>query len=212
MTPLVGAWIADEFWGRLKTIHVSISFAVLGHIILIMSALPPVISNPTGALGCFSVGLVIFGIGVGGFKYVYPLKEIDRKKRIGLTSYRSNISPLIAEQYRETHPYVKILPKTGERIIVDPEQTISRIFHYFYAMNNVGALMGSISMVYAERYVGFWLAYLLPTLMFAFCPAILYLCRNKYVVTPPTGSVLGKAFKLWALAVRTQWSWNPVTL
>lgn len=86
VTPLVGAWVADEFWGRLKTIHVSISFAVLGHIILIMSALPPVISNPGGALGCFSVGLVIFGIGVGGFKYAHLFKQRDICKTSRLTS------------------------------------------------------------------------------------------------------------------------------
>jgi len=68
VTPLVGAWIGDEFLGRLKTIQLSIVFAFLGHIILIISALPSVITHPQGALGCFSVGLVIFGIGVGGFK------------------------------------------------------------------------------------------------------------------------------------------------
>lgn len=67
--PILGAWVADEFWGRLTTIQVSIGFAMVGHIILIISALPPVIANPHGALGCFAVGLVIFGIGVGGFKY-----------------------------------------------------------------------------------------------------------------------------------------------
>ena len=209
MTPIVGAWIADEFWGRLKTIQVSIAFAVLGHIILIVSALPPVIDNPSGALGCFSIGLVVFGVGAGGFKYVPVLA-----KALGFMANqcRSNISPLVAEQYKETQPYVKVIPKTGERVIVDPSQTISRIFHYFYGMNNIGALTGSISMVYAERYVGFWLAYLLPTIMFGFCPAILYFCRNKYEVTPPTGSVLGKACRLWALAVKKKWSWNPVKL
>lgn len=69
--PIVGAWIADEFWGRLKTIQTAIGFAMVGHIILIVSALPPVISNhPNGALGCFALGLIIFGIGTGGFKYL----------------------------------------------------------------------------------------------------------------------------------------------
>jgi POT family proton-dependent oligopeptide transporter len=68
--PIVGGWIADEFWGRLKTVQVSITIAMLGHVILVISALPPVIKHPKPALGCFSIGLVIFGIGVGGFKYV----------------------------------------------------------------------------------------------------------------------------------------------
>lgn len=66
--PILGAWIADEYWGRMRTIQVSIGFAMLGHIIIIISSIPPVIVHANGALACFAVGLVIFGIGVGGFK------------------------------------------------------------------------------------------------------------------------------------------------
>ncbi|KAE8154389.1 POT family-domain-containing protein [Aspergillus avenaceus] len=191
ITPILGAWVADEFWGRLKTIQVSIIFAMVGHVIFIVAALPSVITNPSGALGCFAVGLIIFGIGVGGFK--------------------SNIAPLIAEQHKETRLFIKTLPKTGERVIVDPSQTITRIFLYYYFMINVGSLLGQIVMVYAEKYVGFWLAYVLPTIMFGFCPLVLFICRNKYDVTPPTGSVVGKALKLWGFALSGRWSWNPLT-
>ncbi|KAJ9239149.1 hypothetical protein DTO169E5_4439 [Paecilomyces variotii] len=192
VTPILGAWVADEFWGRLKTIQTSIGFAMVGHVLLIISAIPEIIVNPHGAIACFTIGLVIFGMGAGGFK--------------------SNIAPLIAEQYKETRLWVKVIPKTGERVIVDPAQTITRIFLYFYFMINVGALLGSIAMVYAEKYVGFWLAFVLPTIMFCFCPLVLFLCRNKYDVTPPTGSVVAKALKLWSLALKGKWSWNPVTL
>jgi POT family proton-dependent oligopeptide transporter len=69
LTPIFGAWIADEFWGRLKTIQTSTAFAMVGHIILIIAALPSVIARPSAALACFIVGLIIFGMGVGGFKY-----------------------------------------------------------------------------------------------------------------------------------------------
>lgn len=98
----------------------------------------------------------------------------------------------------------------GERVLMDPTVTVSRIFMYFYMMINIGALTGQIGMVYAEKYVGFWLAYLLPTLMFCLCPMVLYLCRNQYSHTKPTGSVMAKAFKLWRLAMRGRWSINPV--
>ncbi|KAL4738013.1 POT family-domain-containing protein [Aspergillus similis] len=192
LMPIMGAWIADEFLGRLRTIQMSIAFAMVGHILLIISALPPVIAHSHGALTIFSIGLVIFGIGVGGFK--------------------SNIAPLIAEQHRGNRPYIKTDPVTGERYIVDPAQTVSRVFMYFYFMINVGALIGSISMVYAEKYIGFWLSFLLPTVMFAFCPMVLFICRHKYNTTPPTGSVVGKAFRLWAFAMKPHWTWNPVRL
>ncbi|OOO09300.1 TGF-beta receptor type I/II extracellular region [Aspergillus oryzae] len=171
VTPIIGAWVADEFWGRLKTIQVAIAFAMVGHIVLIIASLPQVIVHPNGA---------------------------------------SNVAPLIAEQHKETRHYIKRLPKTGERVIVDPAQTITRIFLYFYFMINVGSLLGQIVMVYAEKYVGFWLSFVLPTIMFALCPLVLYVCRKNYEVTPPTGSVVGRAFKLWAFALKGRWSWNPI--
>lgn len=211
--PILGAWVADEFLGRLKTVQASIIFALIGHVILFVSSVPAMINHPHGALACFSIGMVIFGIGVGGFKYAYFFPFLP--PNITLTDpkpRRSNIAPLIAEQYKENKLFVRTLPKTGERVIVDPAQTITRIFLYFYFVINIGALVGSIAMVYAEKYVGFWFSYLLPTLMFLFCPVVLFVCRNKYRVTPPTGSVLGNAIKVWSLAVRASWSWNLVEL
>lgn len=118
---------------------------------------------------------------------------------------------MIAEQYPEERPYIKTLP-SGERIIVDPTATISRIYLYFYMMVNIGSLLGQISMVYAERYVGFWLSFLLPTLMFCLCPTVLFFCRNRYYLVAPTGSVYTKAFKLWRLAMKGRWSLNPMRL
>ncbi len=47
-------------------------------------------------------------------------------------------------------------------------------------------------MVYAERYVGFWLSFLLPTIMFMFCPLVLLAMHKKYNLREPTDSVFGK--------------------
>lgn len=109
MTPILGAWIADEFLGRLKTIQLSIGFALLGHVILIIAALPPVIVHPSGALGCFSVGLVIFGCGAGGFKYIFlPNRSFGGTKltKSGQTSPRS--SPNNTKRPKRTSkPYPK---------------------------------------------------------------------------------------------------------
>jgi proton-dependent oligopeptide transporter, POT family len=144
--PLVGGYLSDTFWGRFRTINYAIAIAIFGHIIIIISALPPVIKNPDGAIGCFACGLIFFGVGVGWFKV--------------------NISPLIAEQYEKDHPraWIETL-SSGERVVVDPILTISRVYVRYYWMINVGALLGQISMVYAEKYVGFWLAFTLPTIL-----------------------------------------------
>ncbi|KAI4152941.1 MAG: hypothetical protein L6R39_001722 [Caloplaca ligustica] len=189
--PLLGAYMADQYWGRFKTIQISIGIAIFGHILLIIATIPQVIAHPNASVGIFSVGLIIFGVGVGGFK--------------------PNVSTLIAEQYESQHPkqYIKV-QKDGERTIVDPVMTISRIYMYFYLMINVGALAGQIGMVYAEKYQGFYLSFVLPTIMFLFCPLVMFLMRNKYARRPPTGSVVAKALKLWGLAMKGRWSINPV--
>jgi POT family proton-dependent oligopeptide transporter len=88
----------------------------------------------------------------------------------GTGLFKSNISPLIAEQYRRTKSFV-ITTSSGERVIVDPALTVSRMYmvsqpilitslrkfltifdsQYFYLFINIGAVIGQISMTYAEK-------------------------------------------------------------
>jgi POT family proton-dependent oligopeptide transporter len=105
--PLFGAYIADTRWGRYKTICVSVGIAMIGHVLLVISALPSTIKHPDGALGCFVIAIIIMGIGTGGFK--------------------ANISPLVAEQYKRTKMFV-VTNKSGQRVIVDPAATTTRIY------------------------------------------------------------------------------------
>lgn len=83
---------------------------------------------------------------------------------------------------------------------------------YFYLFINIGALVGQVAMTYAEKYVGFWLAYTLPTIVFLLCPIVLFLGRNRYKRSPPTGSVLATALRLWRFAAKGRWRWNPVEM
>ncbi|KAJ7775339.1 POT family-domain-containing protein [Mycena metata] len=189
LTPLYGAYLADAHWGRYNTIMVGVAVALIGHIILIISAIPGIIDKPNSAFGVFLLSEIVIGFGTGLFK--------------------SNISPLVAEQYRRTKLFV-ITTKGGERVIVDPVMTVSRVYIYFYLFINVGALVGQISMAYAEKYVGFWLAYTLPTVVFCFCPLVLIAGRNRYIRSPPTGSVLALFLKVFGFAAKGKWSLNPV--
>jgi POT family proton-dependent oligopeptide transporter len=186
--PLLGAYLADQYWGRYKTISYALVVDIIGHIILIISAIPPVITNSGGALGSMIVAIIVIGFGTGGFK--------------------PNVNPLIVEQLGEQYMHVKTL-KSGERVIVDPAVTIERVYLWFYFCINVGALAGQVSMVFAEKYVGFWLSYTLPTIMLCLCPIIMFLNRNKYERREPGGSVLGPALKTWFLAQKGRWSLNP---
>ncbi|KAF4584875.1 hypothetical protein EYR40_001700 [Pleurotus pulmonarius] len=188
ITPLVGAFIADTRLGRYETVCWSVGLSIIGHIILIVSGVPGVIDKP-GAIGAFVVALIVMGLGAGGFK--------------------ANISPLVAEQYRRSKLFV-VTTESGERVIVDPALTVSRIYMYFYLFINIGALIGQITMTYAEKYIGFWLAYTLPTIVFMISPIALFAGRNRYVRSPPAGSVLATALRLWRYAARGRWSLNPM--
>lgn len=65
-------------------------------------------------------------------------------------------------------------------------------------------------MAYAALYIGYWLAFLLPTVMFLCCPLVLVLCKKYYKLAPPEGSVLGPALRLLFRAMKGKWSINPV--
>ncbi|KAF9063697.1 peptide transporter PTR2A [Rhodocollybia butyracea] len=189
VTPVLGAYIADAHLGRYNTICIAVVVTLIGHILLVISAIPSVIQQEKGAIAVFSIALIVMGLGTGLFK--------------------ANISPLVAEQYKRTKLFIKTTRK-GERVIVDPILTIERIYMYFYMFINLGAFGGKIGMSFSEKYVGFWLAYTLPTVVFLLCPIVLWLGRARYNRTPPTGSVLVTAFRLWRFATRGRWSLNPL--
>ncbi|KAJ5173021.1 hypothetical protein N7492_005614 [Penicillium capsulatum] len=169
--PLASAWLADEHWGRYKTICWAIGVAIVGHVILVISAIPPVITHNTA---CFAVFMLVEQIPVVNLK-------------------------------------VRTLP-SGERVIVDPVITQSSVYHYFYLFINVGSLVGQIGMAYAEKYVGFWLGFLLPTIMFLTTPLVMWWGHKRYRQSPPQGSVTSKAVRTLVVALRSRWSWNPVKL
>ncbi|CAN9114600.1 unnamed protein product [Alternaria alternata] len=167
--PLVGGWVADEYWGKFKTIYFAIGVATLGHVLIIIAAIPQVMGpNPEGALASFILGLILFGTGVGFFKCC--------------------ISPLIAEQYEASHPraFIRTEPN-GERVIVDPGITYSRVYMRYYLLINVGALVGQVSM--GKLFVNEF---------------------KHYVKKPPQGDVLVKSMRTYGLVLKGRFSLNPV--
>jgi POT family proton-dependent oligopeptide transporter len=93
--------------GRFRTIAVAVAITLVGHVILIISAIPPVIVHPKVALAALCLAILVMGLGTGGFK--------------------ANISPLVAEQQQHTRPFISHT-KSGERVVVDPTLTTSRIY------------------------------------------------------------------------------------
>jgi len=63
--PLLGAYIADTYLGRYRTIMWSVGIAIVGHIILTASGAPGLLAERSHALACFIIGLIIMGLGTG---------------------------------------------------------------------------------------------------------------------------------------------------
>lgn len=100
LTPLLGAFIADQYLGRFKTIQVANAIVLLGHILLVICAIPGII-NKDGIIGLFVVAIIIMGLGSGWFK--------------------SNVAPLIAEQVTRQKAVVEV--RNGKKVLIDPALT-----------------------------------------------------------------------------------------
>ncbi|KAI7864912.1 POT family-domain-containing protein [Spinellus fusiger] len=177
VTPIIGAIIADQYLGKYKTILLFSIIYFFGLLVLTLTSIPAAIESGASFPG-FIVAIIIIGLATGGIK--------------------SNVSPLVAEQYKSKRAFVKVLPN-GKRVIVTSQATYQRIFNMFYWGINVGSL-SAIATTELEMHVGFWPAYLLPTIMFIPCIVIVLLGRERYVQNPPRGSVFVEAGKLFSLS------------
>lgn len=180
VTPVLGAVLADQYWGKYKTICVFAGVYVTGCLVLFLTSLPVAIEHGA-SLGGLVAAMIIIGLGTGGIK--------------------ANVSPLIAEQYTVTKPYVRT-KKNGDRVIVDPATTVQSIFMIFYVCINVGSL-SALATTELELHIGFWAAYLLPLCFFSIAIGTLVLGRRGYVKRPPTGSIIPDCFKVLAIGVKS---------
>ena len=85
-------------------------------------------------------------------------------------------------------------------MIVDPEITVQRIYMIYYMCINVGSV-SAVATTLLELHVGFWIAYLLPLIMFCFGYVVLVWGKDRYIIKPPQGGVIGNCFRaLWIAA------------
>jgi hypothetical protein len=72
----------------------------------------------------------------------------------------------------------------------------------FYGFVNVGAFF-MLATTYAEKYVGFWLSFLLAGIIYFLLPILLFAVYKKTYKQPPAGSSeLSRALKISGVALR----------
>jgi proton-dependent oligopeptide transporter, POT family len=118
----------------------------------------------------------------------------------GAGIFKPNVAPTIIDQYAHQKEYVTTT-KGGERVIVDPEQTIQRLMLLFYSAVNAGAFI-AIATTYMAKYNGFWIAYLLPGTLYFLLPIFLLAVYKKLIIKRPRGSALGEFLGIIWTALR----------
>ncbi|CAF1149126.1 unnamed protein product [Rotaria sordida] len=184
ITPIAGAILADQLWGKYKTIMISCAIYMIGLVVLLLTSIPPAIDKGIAFPGLI-VAMIIIGTGTGGVK--------------------SNVSPLMAEQYSRTKPIITVIK--GKRKIIDPSVTMQSMFNWFYWAINIGAL-SLIATTNIEKYHSFWLAYLLPTVVFIGSIIVLAIGRGRYVQKSPSGSLLVRAARVTMTAIQRRWKFG----
>lgn len=182
VTPILGAIIADQYLGKYNTIVIFCMVYIVGLLILTLTSIPTALDHGAG-LGGFIAAIIVIGLGTGGIK--------------------SNVAPLIADQYKRRQMVIGHDDKTGERVIIDPAITIQRIYMVFYWCINVGSL-SLLATPYMERDTDFWSAYLLCLCIFFVGTLVLVLGRKVYVVRPPQGSIITNAFRVIGIMIKNR--------
>ncbi|KAJ5813837.1 Major facilitator superfamily domain general substrate transporter [Penicillium pulvis] len=170
---IIGAIIADQYLGKFKTITLALGIYIVGLIILVGTSTPAGIENGA-AYGGLITAMVVIGLGTGGIK--------------------ANVTPMCAEQYQNAKPVLRVL-KTGEKVVVDPELTVQRLFMWFYWVVNVGALSPLITTT-VESKVSFWVAYLIPLIVIVLSAIVFISGQKRYIRIPPQGSAIVDACKV----------------
>lgn len=189
LTSVLGAYLADLRYGRLPVINQAVAVTIGGLVITTISAAPAMIAKVPNSLALLVIGVIIAGLGIG--------------------CLRSSIIPFVAEQVASKKRHIRIL-KSGEMVIVDPDVTTSKIYHWFYGVGSLGALVGQIVMMSAEWNSGYWAAFLIPTIALSFMAPVLLLSQKSYNVVKPQPSAISIATKLLVRGCRSRISLNPI--
>ena len=65
-TPLVGAIVADQYWGRYKTIIWGCVLYVIGELVLVLTSIPLDNISTKAHIGGFIASIIIIAAGTGG--------------------------------------------------------------------------------------------------------------------------------------------------
>jgi len=182
LTPLIGAILADAYWGRYWTIATFSTIYFIGMAILTLSASVPVLMPPSceGSFcppaspfqyTVFFLGLYLIALGTGGIK---PC-----------------VSSFGADQFDDTDP--------AERI------QKGSFFNWFYFSINIGALISSSFLVWVQDNLGWGLGFGIPTVFMGLAIISFFSGTSIYRFQKPGGSPITRVCQVVVASLR---KWN----
>ncbi|OIW18098.1 hypothetical protein TanjilG_01187 [Lupinus angustifolius] len=179
LTPLIGAVLADAYWGRYWTIAGFSIIYLIGMCILTLSASLPIL-KPIECLGSicppatppqyvvFFIGLYLIALGTGGIK--------------------SCVSSFGADQFDDTDSQERI--KKGS------------FFNWFYFSVSIGGVISSTFLVWIQENVGWGLGFGIPTLFMGLAIVSFFLGTPLYRFKKPGGSPITRICQVVVASVR----------
>ncbi|XP_008798043.1 protein NRT1/ PTR FAMILY 8.3-like [Phoenix dactylifera] len=179
ITPLIGAILADAYWGRYWTIAVFSTIYFVGMGTLTLSASVPAFKPPScvksvcpeaslSQYAIFFVGLYLIALGTGGIK---PC-----------------VSSFGADQFDDTDPAERV--KKGS------------FFNWFYFSVNIGALISSSFLVWVQDNYGWGLGFGIPTLFMALAIISFFAGTTLYRFQKPGGSPITRMCQVAVASLR----------
>ncbi|KAG7398495.1 hypothetical protein PHYBOEH_010952 [Phytophthora boehmeriae] len=179
LSPLLGAYLADERWGRFRTILVFGIWYLIGDVIVAIAAYPKIMENDAVVNPIFIIGLFL-GIGVS------------------TGCIKSNVITLGADQFDPHDPNE-----------VHQKETFFMYFYWCtnigaavaYGYLSILCVDGSAQI--PEEY-GYFATYMICAGVMLFAIIILYIGYNRYVLMPPSDNSISMLCQLaWSNAHQT---------
>ncbi|KAJ1324689.1 putative peptide transporter [Microdochium nivale] len=177
--PLLFGYLSDTRTGRFNMIVYGIGVFGVAHVLMCAAGAPDLLAS-----------------GMAKVPYFISLYTLS----LGAAMFKPNVSPLLLDQMTHKVPVVVTL-KDGSRVIQDPEHSAERVMLWFYLLINIGGFM-NVATTYCEKYVGWWLAFLIPLILYLPLPVLMWWLKPRLILHPPGGSDLGNVVKVIVICFR----------
>jgi len=170
----MGAWIADSYWGRFRTILVFSWVYLAGMLLLALSAAHPALTPARGEaasalqFGVLYLSLYVVAVGTGGIK--------------------PNVSAFGADQFDPRDP----------RDARDKES----FFNWFYFSVNIGSLIASLLIVYVQEQISWAIGFAIPGGAMLLSVAVFMGGTARYKHSAPSESPIARVVRVVAASLR----------